>query len=130
MPSTDNCDTGRSLCTVDMSSPTMSSPRAENFRKDSTGSRDLEEEFTNVCLGSNDGETSINDTVEKKPQVDSDKEADKTAEVAAPSSTVEESSGGDSIKCSQCEQDLPKDSFTSNQLKKKANKRKCKECSQ
>mmetsp|Transcript_15734 Transcript_15734/g.26259 ORF Transcript_15734/g.26259 Transcript_15734/m.26259 type:complete len:361 (+) Transcript_15734:119-1201(+) len=105
-------DTGQSLETVEIFSPAPVTPLADNLR-DSKSSKDLDEEFANVSLHD-----------ETSPHIDT-----KVDEVTAP--TVSSSSGsvegGDEYDCSQCEKKLPKDSFTANQLKKKA-KRKCKAC--
>lgn len=103
-----------SMDTVEITTPTPVTPLSGHLR-DSSSSKDLDEEFANISL-SDEKETTT--TFETK----------KVEEVTAPTST-----GGGVVEseelfdCSQCDKKLTKDSYTANQLKKKA-KRKCKSC--
>lgn len=113
----------QSMDTVDINTPNPTTAIssvtsvADPSSEDCLSQEDLEKEFSNVSLGSNEEEddhsrvSSFEDTTDSK---DEDKKGGVEEEEVL-------------LRCSQCDIDLPKDSFSATQLKKKV-KRKCKGC--
>lgn len=107
-------DPSETLHTVDMTTPT---PSTEVAKPDTERSQeDLDKEFSNISLGDEE---------------DEDEEGEEDNHVKSSSSSTdkkeEDTDKEDLLRCSQCEMDLPRTSFSASQLKKKA-KRKCKGC--